>query len=156
MDQLLFRSTLGRFTTGVCVVTTVDRSGQAIGLTVNSFASLSLDPPLVLWSLGVDSDTFAEFSACDAFAVNVLRSDQREQSIRFSQRGQHALHRDEQARGSSGCPVLSDALAVIECRVAARHEGGDHVIQVGAVQDMRFDGDGEPLVYFAGAYRELA
>ena len=155
-DSRDFRDALGCFATGVCVVTGRDEGGQAYGITINSFASVSLEPPLILWSLQNDSEMFETFEQCTRWAVNILRSDQQDMSNRYAQRGDHALDPAHWAEGQSGSPVMPDSLVSLECELEARHPGGDHVILVARVLDMTRREQGKPLVFCSGTYRELA
>ena len=131
-DARRFRNALGWFTTGVAVVTTRVRGGEPIGITVNSFSSVSLAPPLVLWCLDKKSDTLEMFEAATHFTVNVLREEHQEISSRLSRKGDHSLAGLAVVERGSGCPALRDALAHFECEVEARHDAGDHVIMIGA------------------------
>lgn len=149
-----FRDALGHFATGVVVVTTHPDGYNPIGLTVNSFASVSLEPPLVLWSLDRDSDTQGPFLASDHFAVNVLRADQKALSTRLSTRGHHDLHDDEYVTWVTGAPILTDTLAQFDCEVFERLDGGDHLIFLGRVLRIAAC-KGEPLLYSQGEYRDL-
>lgn len=150
-----FRDALGWFTTGVAVITAQADNEPPIGITVNSFSSVSLDPPLVLWCLDKGSDTFETFERADHFAVNVLHRGHQDLSNRLAKKGDHALEGLEVAVGDSGCPRLSDILAHFECKIVARHDAGDHVIFVGEVLDFSAAEEGEPLLYHRGRYHEL-
>ena len=152
---LRLREALGNFVTGVTVVTT-RHGGGVHGLTANSFTSVSLDPPLVLFSLSCTADCFDAFEQSDYFAVNVLRSDQEALSNRFATKDIDKWSKVRWRPGHGGCPLLDGAIATFECRVTTRHEGGDHVIYVGEV--LRFDHgpEGEPLVFFRGRYAAVS
>lgn len=153
IDGRELRDALGRFTTGVTVVTTMTGTGP-VGITVNSFASLSLDPPLVLWSPARRSSRFAAFEAASHFAVHVLARDQ-EPIARHFARSADGFARFEHETGLDDMPLLTGCAARFECRHVARFDGGDHLICVGEV--LRFDAaDREPLVFHRGAYRGLA
>jgi flavin reductase (DIM6/NTAB) family NADH-FMN oxidoreductase RutF len=154
-DSLQFRSALGRFATGVCVITANPAGHAPFGLTVNSFSSLSLTPPLVLWSLQKSSDTMDAFRIATQYCVNILSQEQRGLSGRFAKKGEHALRPDEYTIGETGLPVLKHCLATFECDVDARHDGGDHIILVGKVRGMSVVAGGRPLVFYEGGYREL-
>ena len=154
-DARRFRSALGWFTTGVAVVTTRVPGGEAIGITVNSFSSVSLDPPLVLWCLDKKSDTLAAFEAASHFTVNVLREDHREISSRLSRKGDHSLAGLAVIERENGCPALLNALAHFECEIEARHDAGDHVIMIGRVLAFDCAEDGRPLLYHRGGYQML-
>jgi flavin reductase (DIM6/NTAB) family NADH-FMN oxidoreductase RutF len=147
------RDALGRFATGVTVVTAVGPRGP-LGITANSFASLSLDPPLVLWSPARKSSRFPVFEAASHFAVHVLARDQQAMAMHFAQSGDMPSAYGA-LPGLGGAPILEGCAARFECRHAARFDGGDHLICVGEV--LRFTAsEAEPLVYHRGAYRGLA
>jgi 3-hydroxy-9,10-secoandrosta-1,3,5(10)-triene-9,17-dione monooxygenase reductase component len=146
-----FRSALGAFATGVTIVTTRDIEGHDIGLTANSFNSVSLDPPMVLWSLAKSARSLPAFLAAPHFAVHVLAADQEDLSLRFAARGSEKFVGLDLERGASQVPLLRGCSARFQCRTAFRHEGGDHVIFVGAVDS--FDhSDRPPLVFHGGSY----
>lgn len=150
------RNALGCFATGICIITTRTVSGLA-GLTANSFASVSLDPPLVLFSLDKASDTFSLFQAATHFCINVLQENERDLSARMARKGRKGLEGFPSAQdGAGGAPVLDGALAHFECAVHARHDGGDHVIYVGRVLHFAHARHGHPLIYYRGHYRTLA
>jgi flavin reductase (DIM6/NTAB) family NADH-FMN oxidoreductase RutF len=154
-DSQQFRRALGRFATGVCVIT-VDPPGFApFGVTVNSFSSLSLTPPLVLWSLQKNSDTMDAFAVATHYCVNVLAEDQQALSGRFARKGNHDLDAADYRQGETGLPVLHGALASFECEMDARHDGGDHIILVGKVVALHAGEPGKPLLYFDGGYRQI-
>ncbi|MDP6708355.1 MAG: flavin reductase family protein [Alphaproteobacteria bacterium] len=153
---MAFRQALGRFATGVTLVTTIDREGRPIAVTVNSFSSVSLEPPLVLFSLARAATRFADFEAAGRFAINVLTAEQQELSDRFARSGQDLLDGVPHRLGAHGCPLIEGALATFECRTEARHDGGDHDIFVGAVDAIaNTEADG-PLLYYCGRYRVVA
>ena len=146
-----FRNALGAFATGVTIVTTRDEQGRDIGLTANSFNSVSLDPPMVLWSLAKSARSLQSFLSAPHFAVHVLAADQEELSMRFATRGSEKFTGLDLERGASQVPLLRGCSARFQCRTAFRHEGGDHVIFVGAVES--FDqSDRPPLVFHGGRY----
>ncbi len=146
------RDALGRFATGVTVVTTMSAGGP-LGITANSFASVSLDPPLVLWSPARKSSRFPAFEAASHFAVHVLAADQREMARHFARiGGGFELFGFEPGLGDA--PLLAGCAARLECRHAARFDGGDHLICVGEV--LRIErSDRAPLLYHRGAYVTL-
>jgi flavin reductase (DIM6/NTAB) family NADH-FMN oxidoreductase RutF len=146
------RDALGRFATGVTVVTTMTPKGP-LGITANSFASLSLDPPLVLWSPARTSSRFAAFEAASHFAVHVLARDQQALAQHFARIGD-GFERFGFTPGLGEAPLLEGAAARLECRHAAQFDGGDHLICVGEVLRLAHD-DREPLVYHRGGYRGL-
>ncbi len=155
MDERTFRDTLGRFPTGVTVVTASGDHGPA-GLTTNAFTSLSLDPPLVLVCFERGSRTLPIVRETRRFAVNVLRTGQEELARVFASK-RVAAEKFESVTHTvdHGVPVLDGALAWVICDLVALHPGGDHEIGVGAVTAMGHDPDGEPLVFVDGAYRDL-
>ena len=156
IDPREFRNALGQFATGVCVITAHPEGWQPFGVTVNSFASVSLDPPLVLWSLQNNSELFAAFEAAGSYAVNILRADQQALADQYAKRGDHHLHPAHHATGASGLPVMPDTLVSLECDIDTRHHSGDHVILIGRVRAMAHRQAGQPLLFCAGAYRQLA
>ncbi|TGD75254.1 flavin reductase [Mangrovimicrobium sediminis] len=155
IDPRDLRNALGRFATGVCVITTVSREGEPLGLTANSFASVSLEPPLVLWSLQNNSEVYDAFASPRYYAINVLASEHMALSNRYAKKGDHRLDPAHIRFGRHGAPVLRDALVSFECELHATHDGGDHVIIVGRIRDMLTRPTGEPLLFYCGAYREL-
>ncbi len=148
------RAALGRFPTGVTIVTCVDAAGQRLGLTVNSFAALSLDPPLVLWSLRRASPSLAAFSTAGHFAVNVLAHNQIELSRRFASSLSDKFGAGSWSEGEGGAPVLGGCAAVFECATEARHPAGDHVLFIGQVLRL-VDLGLAPLVFQSGRYHLL-
>jgi flavin reductase (DIM6/NTAB) family NADH-FMN oxidoreductase RutF len=154
-DPSTFRTALGCFATGITVVTAVAPDGQLLGLTANSFNSVSLDPPLVLFSLDRQAYSFEIFLAVEHFAVSVLGHDQRHLSHAFARPGGPKWDGVRHGPGAAGCPLLAGALATFECRTRHTYPGGDHVIFVGEVTDVRGDPSGEPLVFYRGVYRGL-
>lgn len=150
-DPRALRTALGRFATGVTVVTTRCPSGKLVGLTANSFSSVSLDPPLVLWSLRRNAASLQSFTGSRSFVVNVLSSDQEALSNRFAKPSADKFDGIEFSIGLNGCPVLPHTLACFECSLETEVEGGDHVIFLGRVQRAAYR-DGEPLIFSAGNY----
>ena len=152
LDRRDFRRALGQFATGVTVVTARTSDGRKVGVTVNSFASVSLDPPLVLWSLSRQAPSFADFTHATHFAVNVLAGNQHHLSRQFSTPLPDKFSGVEFAEGPGGVPLLSGVNAHFVCRNVRQYDGGDHVILVGEVEDYKY-ADGEPLVFHSGRYR---
>ena len=153
----LFRALLGRFASGVTVVTTLDAEGRAHGMTVSAFSALSLEPPLVLVCVAHAASMLGVLDAATHFAVNILSEEQEALSRRFADEAME-LRFDgvEYARGAGGVPVLAHTVATIACRRHDRHDVGDHAIFIGEVVEGRVDGDRRPLVYHRGAYGRLA
>lgn len=151
------RHALGHFTTGVTVVTSVAADGQPVGTTASAVSALSLDPPLMLVCLARSSETLSELAVHGRFAVNVLSDAQRHLSDNFARRGDGADWGDVVHRpGPGGTPRLDGALAVLDCELEQRVEGGDHEIVIGRIAELEL-GEGElrPLVHFRGAYAAL-
>ncbi len=154
-DSRALRNAFGRFATGICVVTANTADGTPIGMTINSFSSVSLDPPLVMWNLQNNSDCFDAFTQARQFAINVLADDQIEQSMFYSRKNQHTLRPADYRIGRNGAPVLRGALATFECDPWRSYEGGDHVLLVGRVKALHNRPTGKPLLFFGGGYRAL-
>ena len=154
-DPRTLRDALGCFATGVTVVTCFDQAGRPVGLTANSFTSLSLDPPLLLVCVAKDAASAGPLGQAEHFAVNVLQTEQRPASITFSTRVEDRFGCTEWSEGEHGAPVLLDSLSVFECKRYAVHEGGDHFILVGEVVKATFEPGLDPLLYFRGRYRRL-
>ncbi len=154
-DSRTLRDALGCFGTGVTVVTTLDRDDAPVGLTANSFTSVSLDPELLLVCLNREASTLPWFERAEAFAVNVLQIAQREAARRFATPGVDRFAKTAWERWSTGVPMLTGSLANFECAKFAEYDGGDHLILVGRVIRVRFDPELDPLLYFRGSYREL-
>lgn len=149
-----FRAALGQFATGVTVMTAVSPGGERFGITVTSFNSLSLDPPLILWSLGRDGGSFACFQQGTAFAVNVLAAGQDGLAHQFARVGVPKFDGIATLNGLGGVPMLAGCAAYFECTVEARYPGGDHDIVVGRVRRL-FNIGGAPLLFHQGALRPL-
>jgi flavin reductase (DIM6/NTAB) family NADH-FMN oxidoreductase RutF len=154
IDPDSFRSVLGRFATGVTVVTTRDAQGRDHGLTVSAFSSLSLVPPLVLVCVDQSSSTHPVLAQASHFAVNVLESGQEAVSRRFSGSDLNRFDGIGYSRGVTGVAVIDDVLAYLECRIEHHHDAGDHTIFVGAVEAAEA-GTGHPLLYYRGGYASL-
>lgn len=157
IDSRSYRKALGCFATGVTVVAAMDSHAKPVGVTISAFSSVSLDPPLVLFCLGLGSASVDSFRKATHFAVNVLRDDQRELSIRFASRMADKWAGVEYSLGeSSHAPVLHRCLATLECETARIFEEGDHLVFVGRVLSLDYDPGGQPLLYFRGNYAEIA
>ena len=153
-DPNLFRRALGSFVTGVTVVTTRNGGGEPIGLTVNSFNTVSLDPPLVLWSLSLHAASFDAFVQASHFAVNVLAADQAVVSRTFAKTGGEKFDSIAWQSGPADVPLLEGTAASFTCRNANHHPGGDHLIFIGEV--IAFEQHARaPLAYANGRYFEL-
>lgn len=147
-----FRDTLGHFATGVTCMTTLSPTGGPVGITVSSFNSLSLDPPLILWSIAKVAATFAGFQVGGPFAVNVLSSDQEHLANKFAQAGGDKFGGVELHAGLNGVPLIAGCVAYFECTAEARYPGGDHDIIVGRVWRI-FNIGKTPLLFHGGALR---
>ena len=155
MDTGDFRQALAQFATGVCLVTVDDPELGPLATTVNSFSSVSLDPPLVLWSIQNSSDHLAVYTECPHFGISVLSSEQGALSGQYAQRGGHSAQAEHFTTGPQGEPKLIDALAHFTCAVYAVHPGGDHQIIVGEV--LQFESrEAAPLIFYSGGYRALS
>ncbi len=146
-----FRRCLGEFVTGVTVITTVGPDGTLYGLTANSFSSVSLDPPLILWSLRLNATNFPIYSTAETFAVNILAEDQVDISNRFAKSGPDRFAGVSISRGGGGVPLIDGAVAQLECRREASYPGGDHVVFIGRVLRVRNSGR-RPLALRSGSY----
>jgi flavin reductase (DIM6/NTAB) family NADH-FMN oxidoreductase RutF len=150
-----FRGALGQFATGVTVVTTVATDGRKVGMTANSFTSVSMEPPLVLWCPGKRSPSLADFENATHFAINILASDQHVLSRQFATPATDKFAGAGTTEGIAGVPLLDGAVATFQCRTVSRYDAGDHVIYVGEVEKYDYDG-GAPLVFHAGKYHATA
>jgi len=151
-----FRRALGHFATGVTVVTTLDSQGQPIGVTASSFNSVSLEPPLVLWSIGRNAYSYPAFAEAEHFAVHVLGEHQQEWSNRFGRAGEDKVAGLDCREGIAGVPLLEGCPVRFECRTEHRYEGGDHLILVGRVLRLsEADEAAAPLPFHRGRYAGL-
>jgi flavin reductase (DIM6/NTAB) family NADH-FMN oxidoreductase RutF len=154
-DCRAFRDTLGSFATGVTVVTALAPNGELIGLTVSSFNSVSLDPPLILWSLSGSSPNLEAFRNASHYSVNVLAVNQQHISDRFAARSGDRFAGLALREGLNGVPLLKGCCSWFECSHEAQHPGGDHLIFVGRVARFAQGDTQTPLVFYGGAYRKL-
>jgi flavin reductase (DIM6/NTAB) family NADH-FMN oxidoreductase RutF len=150
-----FRGALGQFATGVTVVTTLGVDGRKVGMTANSFTSVSMEPPLVLWCPSKRAPSLADFEESTHFAINILASDQHVLSRQFATPSTDKFAGAETSEGIAGIPLLDGAVATFQCRTVSRHDAGDHVIYVGEVEKYQNAG-GDPLVFHAGKYHATA
>lgn len=154
--QRQFRNTLGMFATGVAVITAPRGEGVPVGITVASFNAVSLDPPLILFSVDRRCLSLGDLSAAPRYAVNVLAEAQQDVSNRFAKASSGKWDGiDFSARQDREHVLLPDALATFECEPYAQHDGGDHVIFIGRVVNHQARHDGRPLIFFGGRYRAL-
>lgn len=150
-STLALRRALGAFPTGVTVAAVRGQAGVPIGITVNSFTSVSLEPPLVLVCIGLRSASGAVFAAAPSFGVSVLRDTQTSIAARFARSGPDRFAGVPHRQAVTGAPILDDCLAWFDCRLQQRIEAGDHVIMVGRVAAFGSD-EGLPLGYFRGSF----
>jgi len=154
VDARAFRDALGQFATGVAIVTACGADGERVGATVSSFNSVSLDPPLVLWSLDKNARSRAAFESSTHFAVHILTLEQRELAQLFARRGADKFASLQCRPGLGGAPLLEQCAASFECETRHRYDGGDHVIFVGEVRQFERL-SGSPLLFHGGAFREV-
>lgn len=153
-DSLELRRTLGRFATGICVAATIDADDQPVGMTINSFGSLSLEPPLILWSIGNGSSLRAAFEQHGYFSINVLRVDQVALSNTFAMSPGERFAGLDWTSGIGGVPLLAGCIAHFQCALERVLPGGDHQLILGRVVALeQFEGD--PLLFYAGGYRRI-
>ncbi len=155
LDPLSLRKALGCFATGVTVVTTHTTDGTPIGVTMNSFSSVSLDPPLVLFSLARTSDQFDHFAAATNFAINILCQAQEELSNNQAMNDDKTLASDVFRTWETGAPILNDSIAAFDCSLEERLEGGDHVIYLCRVHRAERLSEAEPLIFHRSGYAKL-
>jgi len=151
IDPRDFRNALGTYATGVTIITAAGADGKPYGLTCNSFASVSLNPPLVLWSLVLYSSSLSVFQNASHFAVNVLGASQQVLANKFAKSSEDKFIGVDWASGIGNAPLLMDSVANFQCRAVNRYYGGDHVIFLGAVEAYAYN-RGEPLLFARGGY----
>ncbi len=151
-SQVEFRNALGMFATGVTIVTARTPEGQLVGLTANSFNSVSLAPPLVLWSLARAAASMSAFSTGSHYAINILGADQKALARRFATRGVDRFADVQFVEGVGGAPLLAGAAATFECFNRSRYEEGDHVIFVGEVERCTHRVGASPLLFHGGKF----
>lgn len=149
-----FRAALSRFASGVTVVTTKDNEDRFHGITVSAFCSVSLEPPMILVCIEKSTGSYKALEESSEFVVNILSSRQSDLSELFASQASNKFDRIEYRSGINGVPVLDGALVNLECKLTYSHDGGDHSIFVGSVENVSIR-DGDPLVYFHGNYRVL-
>jgi flavin reductase (DIM6/NTAB) family NADH-FMN oxidoreductase RutF len=154
-DGRILRDAFGSFATGVTIITAIAPGGEPIGLTANSFTSLSLDPPLLLVCVANNANSAAALKSTEHFAVNILQVDQQATSNRFAGKGEDRFAETDWQPGETGVPLINESLSIFECKQHAVHDGGDHFVLIGQVLKASFDTDCDPLIYFRGQYRML-
>jgi len=155
LDTREFRSALGCYPTGVIIMTGLADNGERIGLTINSFTSVSLDPPLVSFCLARTASSFETLRISRGFVLNVLRDDQRDISGRFAKSGGDKWRGVDCREGRNGVPVLAKNLAAFQCSAYAEYDAGDHIIVIGRVEAVEYDAGVAPLVFHQGGYSRL-
>jgi flavin reductase (DIM6/NTAB) family NADH-FMN oxidoreductase RutF len=149
------RRVMGHFATGVTVITTISKQGAPFGLTANAFMSVSLEPPLLLISVDRKAESFPHFEESKVFTVNILRDDQESISRRFAVSGGNKFEGVAYHVGGNGVPILEGTLAHVECRLYAAHDGGDHILYLGEIQEAETR-EGKPLLFYRGGYRAIS
>lgn len=147
-----FRSALGMFATGVTIVTARAADGKLVGLTANSFNSVSISPPLVLWSLARSAGSMAAFSTGSHYAINILGADQQDLAKQFAAKGPDRFAGVQFLPGAGGAPLIQGAAATFECFNRSRYEEGDHVIFVGEVERCSYQQGASPLLFHGGKF----
>lgn len=150
------RNAFGQFATGVCVVTATNSSGKPVGVTINSFSSVSLDPPLALWSIQNNSDMFEHWCNTERYAINILAADQADLSGQCAKAGDHLLQEGQSAPSDNGVPLIQGAVATFEMKLVQVVPAGDHHILIGEITEYTNNEDVAPLVFHKGQYRALA
>lgn len=150
-----FRQALGAFATGVTIITAIGPRNEPLGNTVNSFTSVSLEPPLILWCMGRHAISLKSYLSTDHFAVNILSDSQQTLSANFARTGADKWTGVAYETWQTGCPILAGAAAVFECKTKHTYMGGDHVIFVGEVLNAAYDPLAQPLIFHLGKYRDL-
>lgn len=154
MESRKFRDISGSFATGVTIITTKNEEGVPVGMTANSFTSLSLDPPLVLINVDKKSSLYSAFIQAESFAVNILSSSQEELSRRFSTRNIDRFEGVGFEEDATGAPILPNVIGYFDCEKVQQYDGGDHVIIIGKTKSGEVR-EGEPLLFFKGKYRNI-
>lgn len=155
MDQRELRDILGSYATGIAVVTCRDARGNRHAMTINSFASVSLSPPRVLWSIGEDSDQFAAFSEATHYAINILSADHRAVSKHFATPMEDKFEGVDSHDGIFALPLLPGCCAILQCEIVERIKTGDHVIMIGEILDAERE-PRQPLIFHRSQYHALA
>lgn len=155
VESTTLRTVMGRFTTGVAVVASM-RDGEPVAMTANALASVSLDPPLVLFCPDKESKTLRGILDAGVFAINVLHDGQEDLARRFAASGPKDFDGVAWRPAHTGAPILKDCLAWLDCSIWAQHDGGDHLILVGLVKAAEINADRPPLVFYRSGYHTIA
>jgi 3-hydroxy-9,10-secoandrosta-1,3,5(10)-triene-9,17-dione monooxygenase reductase component len=150
-DASTFRTVLGHFATGITLITAMD-GDEPVGLSCNSFTSVSLEPPLVLFCAAKASSTWPRVQRAGAFTANILGEDDEELCRLFAARGADRFGQLAWSPGKTGSPVVRQALAYVDCVIDAEHDAGDHIIVVGRVVELGYASEGKPLLFYRGGY----
>ncbi|KKB34249.1 flavin reductase family protein [Bacillus thermotolerans] len=150
--QAVFKEVMGNYPTGVTVVTGVTEDGTPVGLTVNSFASVSLDPLMVLWSIDHGVSTIKAFTEGGKFAVHVLAGDQKDLCMTFATKGVDRFSQCKWEMSENGLPIIEGAFGVFECETFKAVEAGDHTVLIGNVKDIQIDKSKDPMLYHRRAF----
>jgi flavin reductase (DIM6/NTAB) family NADH-FMN oxidoreductase RutF len=154
IEKSELRRVMGHFATGVSIITTVSKDGQMAGLTANALCSVSLVPPLLLICVDKKAESYRHFEESKVFTVNLLSADQEDLSRRFATSGGNKFEGVSYRKGANGVPIINDVLAFMECRIVSSHEGGDHIIHVGEIEEASTI-EGDPLLFYRGGYRSI-
>ena len=154
IDSVLFRQACGRFATGITIVTVIGPDGAPHGMTVNSFTSVSLDPPMVLVCIDRKATILPKILATRSIGINILAEDQRDLSTQFARRGMDRFEAVAWTAGELGVPVIAGSLAHFACELTREVDGGDHLILIAEVRQFQYS-EGQPLLYFASGYANL-
>ncbi|MCU1465372.1 MAG: hypothetical protein JWM72_1300 [Actinomycetia bacterium] len=150
-DPAAMRTVLGHFATGVAIITAVN-GDEPVGMACNSFTSVSLDPPLVLFCAAKSSSTWPHIQGAKKWAANILAEDGEEICRLFAQKGADRFAHMSYSAGRTGAPLLDDAIAFVDCETIAEHDAGDHLIVVGRVLELGYDPESKPLLFYRGGY----
>ncbi len=150
-----FKQAMGRFPSGVTIVTTINSDDQRCGFTASAFSSLSLSPPLILVCLANSADCFTSFNSGERFAVNIVGPKHEELAFKFATKGCDKFGSNEFVFGESGLPILSDSPVSLECKTKYIYPGGDHIILVGEIEYLRINDDECPIIWHEGKFHHL-
>ena len=150
-DAATYRTVLGHFATGVVIVTAIDE-GEPVGMACNSFTSVSLDPPLVLFCAAKSSSTWPRLRTSGKWAANFLDEDAETVCRLFAEKGADRFAHIAFGPGRTGSPIFDDSLAFVDCETIAEHDAGDHIIVVGKVVELGYEHEGKPLLFYRGGY----
>ncbi len=156
LNDQVFKQAMGRFPSGVVIVTTIGPSGKKHGFTASAFSSLSLDPPLILVCLANTADCFEPFVTGDKLAINVIGEQQHDLAFKFATKGVEKFDGDEFVEGNTGLPVISDCIFSLECKIRNTYPGGDHEILVGEVLHANMNEGITPSIWYEGGFRNIS